>query len=138
MFALAHDYRVMRADRGFMCMNEVDIGLSLTRGMAGILNYKVPTLAVRKRMVLEGHRFPPQECLATGLVDSMQEGEEAVLAGALEMAGRLGRFARIGKTYGALKRELAAGYYDLFLEHEPISSPGFEKYSGLGTPTAKL
>jgi enoyl-CoA hydratase/carnithine racemase len=135
MFALAHDYRVMRADRGFMCMNEVDIGLSLTRGMAGILNYKVPSFQVRRRMVLEGHRFTPQECLATGLVDAVHED---VLAHAVEMARRLGRFARIGKTFGALKRELAASYYDLFLEHELISSPGFEKYSGLGTPTAKL
>lgn len=40
MLALACDYRVMNKQRGFMCINEVDIGLPLTPGMlnSGLLS----------------------------------------------------------------------------------------------------
>ena len=37
MLALAHDFRVMRADRGFFCLNEVDIGLPLHPGMVALV-----------------------------------------------------------------------------------------------------
>ncbi len=29
IFAIAHDYRIMRKERGFLCMNEIDIGLPM-------------------------------------------------------------------------------------------------------------
>ena len=34
MLALAHDFRVMRADRGYFCFPEVDIRIPFTPGMA--------------------------------------------------------------------------------------------------------
>jgi Delta3-Delta2-enoyl-CoA isomerase len=36
MLSLAHDLRVMRADRGFWCLPEADIGLPFTRGMSAL------------------------------------------------------------------------------------------------------
>ncbi|HEY2272517.1 MAG TPA: enoyl-CoA hydratase-related protein, partial [Jatrophihabitantaceae bacterium] len=33
MLALAHDFRVMRADRGFFCLPEVNINIPFSRGM---------------------------------------------------------------------------------------------------------
>lgn len=35
MFAFACDYRVMREDRGFLCLPEVDLGFDLMEGMVG-------------------------------------------------------------------------------------------------------
>src|SRR5215470_556992 len=37
MLALAHDYRVMRADRGFFCLPEVDINLPFAPGMSALI-----------------------------------------------------------------------------------------------------
>ncbi len=36
MLALAHDQRVMREDRGFLCLPEVDIRIPFTPGMAAL------------------------------------------------------------------------------------------------------
>src|SRR5512144_1551091 len=41
MFALAHDYRVMRADRGFFCLPEVDLGMGLAPGMMALVQTKL-------------------------------------------------------------------------------------------------
>ena len=37
MFALAHDYRVMQRDRGWMFLNEVDLGILFTEGMLSLI-----------------------------------------------------------------------------------------------------
>ncbi|MEZ5342188.1 MAG: enoyl-CoA hydratase-related protein [Acidimicrobiales bacterium] len=37
MFALAHDHRIMREDRGFFCLPEIDLGMSFTDGMAALI-----------------------------------------------------------------------------------------------------
>src|SRR5262249_29524710 len=37
MLALAHDFRVMRADRGYFCLPEVDINLPLAPGMTALI-----------------------------------------------------------------------------------------------------
>ena len=37
MFATAHDFRVMRDDRGYWCLPEVDLGLPLTPAMTAVI-----------------------------------------------------------------------------------------------------
>ena len=39
MLALAHDYRVMRDDRGFLCLPEVDLHMPFAPGMNSIIVY---------------------------------------------------------------------------------------------------
>lgn len=36
MFALSHDYRIMNSKRGFVCMNEVELGFPLPPGMNAV------------------------------------------------------------------------------------------------------
>jgi enoyl-CoA hydratase/carnithine racemase len=68
MLALAHDARFMRADRGFMCFPEVNIGMLFTRGMEALLTSKLTPQTVHRSMVL-GHRFTPPEAAAAGMID---------------------------------------------------------------------
>jgi enoyl-CoA hydratase/carnithine racemase len=39
MLALAHDIRIMRDDRGFLCLPEVDLHMPFTPGMNAIIRY---------------------------------------------------------------------------------------------------
>ncbi len=45
MLALACDERVMRSDRGFFCLPEVDINIPFTLGMSALIRAKLPTRA---------------------------------------------------------------------------------------------
>jgi enoyl-CoA hydratase/carnithine racemase len=56
MMALAHDFRVMRADRGFLCLNEIDIHIPLAPGMSALVKNRLPATTLRD-MVLTGMRI---------------------------------------------------------------------------------
>ncbi|KAI8366502.1 ClpP/crotonase-like domain-containing protein [Choanephora cucurbitarum] len=104
MLALAHDYRVMRSDRGFMCMNEVDLPSPLSPGMAGLLRYKMSPKTYRD-MVLQGHRFTAKEALEQELVDIICP-QDQVLPKAKELALTWAPKAKSGIVYKQLKDEM--------------------------------
>lgn len=69
MLATAHDYRVMREDRGYYCFPEVDIDIPFTPGMAALIQAKLGPQAAVTAMTT-GHRFGGPDALAAGLVDA--------------------------------------------------------------------
>jgi enoyl-CoA hydratase/carnithine racemase len=68
MLALACDFRVMRTDRGFFCIPEIDLGLPLHPGMSALIQARVPKLAAHEAIVT-GRRYAGDEAAACGLVD---------------------------------------------------------------------
>ncbi len=102
MLALAHDFRVMRADRGFICLNEIDIRSPLAPGMAAVVRNRL-TGANLRDMVLTGARLGGDEAYRRGIVDAALPAAE-VLPAAVARAAALADKDRA--TYGALKREL--------------------------------
>jgi enoyl-CoA hydratase/carnithine racemase len=104
IFALAHDLRVMRADRGFLCTPEVKFGGVFTPGNTAVLQARMTPQAAH-RMVVLGQRFSATEALAAGIIDEAVPVED-LLARAVELATSLG-----GDDRGAvanLKRSLYA------------------------------
>lgn len=87
MLALAHDQRVMRADRGYFCLPEIDIRIPFTPGMSALIASRLPVAAAHEAMTT-GRRYGGTEAAAAGIVDEAV-GEEEVLARALERAGAL-------------------------------------------------
>ena len=102
MFAMAHDFRVMRADRGFFCLPEVDLGLPLADGMTAILAAKLDTRTLN-HLLLTGSRIGGAECAERGIVDEIVGGEQ-VLARAVERAATLA--AKPRGIYASLKRSM--------------------------------
>ncbi len=102
MLALAHDFRIMRADRGFICLNEIDIRIPLAPGMAALVRNRLAGTVLRD-MVLTGARIGGEEACRRGIVDAALPAAE-VLPAAVARAAALADKDRA--TYGALKREL--------------------------------
>lgn len=56
MLAMMHDYRIMNPHRGFLCLNELALGVGLRPPMCSIFREKVKAATFR-RMILEVVRF---------------------------------------------------------------------------------
>ncbi len=104
MLALAHDFRVMRADRGYFCFPEVDIRIPFTPGMAALVQAKLTPQAAVAAMTT-GRRFGGTEAVAIGIVDATAQ-EDAVTGAALNMLAPLG--AKDPGTLSAIKNTMFA------------------------------
>ena len=102
MMALAHDFRVMRSDRGFFCLPEADLQLPLTPGMNAVVTAKLPKQTAHEAIVT-GRRYGGEEALRFGIVHEAVP-EEQVLVRALERARPLAGKHRA--TQAVLKRRL--------------------------------
>ena len=120
MFALAFDQRVMRADRGFWCVNEVLLGMNLPPGMAAILQAKLTPQIVHEA-VTQAHRFGADEALAGQIVDAVAD-ETAVLPDAVARAASLGHTT--SPALGQLKQRLYGPTLELLRNNELPSSDG--------------
>ncbi|KAK3828063.1 MAG: ClpP/crotonase-like domain-containing protein [Benniella sp.] len=107
LMAMAHDYRVMRADRGFMCMNEIDLPAPLPTGMSALLRYKLPHHIYRS-VVLEAKRFGSKEALAGHIVDAVpdKDGVEATFQLAMAIAMKVAHKAKAGSIIQNIKEDM--------------------------------
>ena len=111
MLAAVHDFRVMREDRGFFCVPEVDLQMPLTPGMSAALQARIPPAALHQAVVT-GKRWGAGEMFANQLVEATAP-EAEVLATALSWAREQAHHA--GETLAIMKR----GLYGLAFEALP-------------------
>ena len=100
MLALAHDFRVMRRDRGYFCLPEVDINVPFTPPMATLIQSRLPNMTAHEAMVT-GKRYPAEEARARQIVDAVAD-EANVLSDAIALAKTYSGKAR--PTLSAIKR----------------------------------
>ena len=105
LLAVAHDWRVMRRDRGYFCLPEIDLRLPFQPGMTAVLQAKLGPAALRDT-VLTGARLGAEAAQHLGIVDDAV-AEPEVLPRAVARAAALAEKDRA--TLGALKRSLYAG-----------------------------
>ncbi|MEU2247321.1 enoyl-CoA hydratase-related protein [Streptomyces sp. NPDC019224] len=104
MFSLAHDFRVMRADRGYWCLPEADIDIPFTPGMAALIQSRLSPPAAHKAMVT-AHRYGGTEAAAAGIVDQAVT-EDAVRSTAMEIARA--QVNKAGDTLRTIKARMYA------------------------------
>jgi enoyl-CoA hydratase/carnithine racemase len=93
----AHDFRLMRADRGWFCMPEIDMKAFLHPGMTALLAARLPAQTVHE-VLATGRRYAGADAKAAGIVEeALPEAE--LLPRALEIAGSLA-----GKAHPVMKR----------------------------------
>ncbi|GAB2837322.1 enoyl-CoA hydratase-related protein [Streptomyces daliensis] len=104
MFSLAHDFRVMRADRGYWCLPEADINIPFTPGMSALIQARLSPQTAHTAMTT-ARRYGGHEALAAAVVDHAVD-EDAVRATAVEIAGSL--TSKAGPTLGTIKARMYA------------------------------
>lgn len=87
LLTVAHDFAVMRADRGYWCMPEADLGLPLTAEYVSLLKAKLPGRTTHEALVT-GRRYGGPEALAAGIVQGVA-GADEILAEAVKIAADL-------------------------------------------------
>lgn len=110
MVAMYHDYRLFNPIRGFLCLNELDLGVPLKPAMSSVFRQKLSP-QVYKAMVLEAKRFSAKEALEDGIVDALGGMEELMkFIGERNLTDK----PKTG-VYGLLKAEMfreTLGYLD--------------------------
>lgn len=104
MAALCHDYRVMRSDRGFICANEMQLGMAIPKPELALFRHKLPANVFHETVQL-ARRWTGPEALAAGIVQ--QTGElDGLLERAQNKAAELAPLGANRKVFGAQKELL--------------------------------
>ncbi|WP_245616880.1 enoyl-CoA hydratase-related protein [Amycolatopsis taiwanensis] len=105
MLAMAHDFRVMRSDRGYFCFPEAEINIPFTPGMAALIQSKLTPSAAIASMTT-GRRFGGPSARDLGLVDDIASESELVTVACGLVSPLAGKDPG---TLGAIKSTMFAG-----------------------------
>jgi enoyl-CoA hydratase/carnithine racemase len=105
MLSLAHDFRVMRADRGFWCLPEAEINIPFTRGMSALIQSRLTPQTAHDAMTT-ARRYGGRDALAAAIVDRAVP-ENEVRTAAVEIAAA--QTAKAGETLATIKSRMYAG-----------------------------
>jgi len=108
MLSLAHDFRVMRADRGYWCLPEADLGIPFTRGMSALIQARLTPQTAHEAMVT-ARRYSGVDAAVAAIVDRAV-AEDAVRSTAVELAGSLA--GKAGPVLGTIKARMYAAVLD--------------------------
>ena len=102
LLALANDRRLMRSDRGFFCLPEVDISIPFAPGMSALIQSKLTPDTAQEAM-LTGRRYGGTDAREAGIVsDALPEAE--LLPAATEWARS--QSGKAGPTLRAIRRTM--------------------------------
>ncbi len=104
MSALCHDFRIMRSDRGFICANEVELGMMIPNPEIALFRHKIPMNAFFETVQL-ARRWTGPDALAAGIVQQTAE-LETLLDNAKAKAEELSRLGANRKIYGQMKENI--------------------------------
>lgn len=104
MLALACDERIMREDRGFFCLPEVDIRIPFTPGMDALIKARLAPQVAHEAMTT-GRRYGGPDAVAAGIAQQAL-AEDAVVPAAISRAAELAE--KDGATLATIKQRLYA------------------------------
>ncbi len=102
LLALAHDFRVMRRDKGYFCLPSIDVGIPFSPGMSALITAKLPQ-PIAHDLVISCRRIGGAEAERTGVVTRATDGGDV-----LPVAVALGHeySGKDAATMRAVKRRL--------------------------------
>lgn len=117
MLSLSHDVRIMREDRGFVCANEVQLGMKIPRPELALFRHKIPANSFFETVQLS-KRWTGPAALQAGIVQSIESIEE-LKEMAIQKAVELAPLSNDRENFGAHKEMLFGESAAINLEHGP-------------------
>jgi enoyl-CoA hydratase/carnithine racemase len=117
MFALSHDVRIMREDRGFLCANEMQLGLPIPRPELALFRHKIPANSFFETVQLS-KRWTGSDALEAGIIQGVSSFEELPEV-AMKKAEELAPLANNRKNFGHQKEMLYGENAAINLNHGP-------------------
>ncbi|XP_058739367.1 enoyl-CoA delta isomerase 1, peroxisomal-like [Vicia villosa] len=99
ILALAHDYVLMRSDRGFLYMSEIDINRVIPAWFVAVVEGKVGDAAARRRIVMQAGKVTAKEAVRLGIIDSAHDSAEETVKAAVGLGGDLVKRGWDGHVY---------------------------------------
>ncbi|XP_075643635.1 enoyl-CoA delta isomerase 2, peroxisomal-like [Castanea sativa] len=107
VLALGHDYALMRSNRGFLYMSEVDLAMTLPNYFSALARSKISGSSARLDVLLIGMKVKGEEAVRMGIVDSAaHNSEESVVEVAVHLGDRLAERKRNGEVYAEIRKSL--------------------------------
>eukprot|EP01113_Clastostelium_recurvatum_P032484 TRINITY_DN4182_c0_g1_i5.p1 TRINITY_DN4182_c0_g1~~TRINITY_DN4182_c0_g1_i5.p1 ORF type:complete len:171 (+),score=17.59 TRINITY_DN4182_c0_g1_i5:418-930(+) len=103
MLSMGCDYRIMRQDRGFWCMPEIDLTMPLSPGMNAVIRCRIADIGLFRDIILLGKKYGGADAAKLTIVDQAVD-EKAIPTVAMDLATAGAQKDR--RTLGALKREM--------------------------------
>ena len=104
MCALCHDVRYMRSDRGFICANEVELGMRIPDAELALFRHKIPMNAFFETVQL-ARRWTGPDAKEAGIVQGTAE-LDGLLEAATRRAAELARLGANREVYGGMKERI--------------------------------
>lgn len=104
MIALCHDIRVMREDRGYLCANEIELGMTIPEPELALFRHKIPMNAFFETVQF-ARRWTAKDALAAGIVQQVAS-KDAVRDTAIQTAAGLARLGKNRETFGWMKEHI--------------------------------
>ncbi|PSS32595.1 Enoyl-CoA delta isomerase 1, peroxisomal like [Actinidia chinensis var. chinensis] len=106
ILAVSHDYVVMRRDRGFLYMSELDIGLPIPAWFTAVIGAKIGSPAARRSVLLRSAKLAADAAAKWGIVESAHDGAEETVRAAVRLGEELVGRKWDGHVYGQIRMEM--------------------------------
>ncbi|KAM3685744.1 hypothetical protein ACB098_11G143600 [Castanea mollissima] len=107
VLALGHDYFLIRSNRGFLYMSEVDLVMTLPNYFSALARSKIGGSSARRDVLLIGMKVKGEEAVRMGIVGSAaHNSEESVVEAAVHLGDRLVERKWNGEVYAKIRKSL--------------------------------
>ncbi|KAM3269333.1 enoyl-CoA delta isomerase 1, peroxisomal [Capsicum chacoense] len=104
ILGMSHDYVLMRKDRGFLYMSEIDIGLKIPAWFVTLVKNKVKSPVAWRDVVMRGTKLTADVAIEHGIVHSAHVGAAETVKEAVKLGEELAARKWDGNVYAHSRR----------------------------------
>ncbi|XAR72037.1 hypothetical protein NMG60_11018528 [Bertholletia excelsa] len=124
IFALCHDYILMRKDKGFLYMSELEISLPVPAYVIAVLRSKIGSPAARRDVMMRAAKLTAEAAVDRGIIQSAHDSAEETVVAAVKFGEELVRRKWDGHVYGQIRMVMLADVLSTLSYDDILEDPG--------------